>query len=114
HPPAAHQHAGSDITSGTIAPARLGSGTPNASNFLRGDGTWAAPSASATWGSITGTLSNQTDLQAALDGKADDLDVTLLSAAISDLQTNKANVSHTHSAADITSGTLADARIPNL
>lgn len=27
----------------------------------------------ASWGSITGTLSNQTDLQTALDGKADDL-----------------------------------------
>lgn len=31
------------------------------------------PSGGGTWGSITGTLSNQTDLQAALDGKADAL-----------------------------------------
>jgi hypothetical protein len=35
-----HGHSGSDITSGTVAPARLGSGTPNSTNFLRGDGVW--------------------------------------------------------------------------
>lgn len=44
----------------------------------------------ATWGSITGTLSAQTDLQTALNGKA-----ALL---------------HAHSASDITSGTLDVAR----
>ena len=43
------------------------------------------------WGDITGTLSSQTDLQSALDGKADS--------------------SHTHAAADVTSGTFADGRI---
>jgi hypothetical protein len=42
-------------------------------NFLRADGTWAAPPAggSPTWGSITGTLSSQSDLQGELDAKAD-------------------------------------------
>lgn len=179
-----HTHSGSDITSGIIVPARLGSGSPSASTFLRGDGQWTTlPGGSAAWGSITGTLSNQTDLQnaldakvtlggvdwtivtgtlsslqddvadlqsgkadvghvhaasdvtsgtfhvdripaltiakitglqSALDGKADDLDITLLSAAVSDLQTNKADASHTHNASDINAGTLADARIPNL
>jgi hypothetical protein len=43
-----HQHSGSDITSGTVAPARLGSGTPSASNFLRGDGSWQAASGSSS------------------------------------------------------------------
>jgi hypothetical protein len=33
---------GSNISSGTVAPARLGSGTPSSSNFLRGDGSWQA------------------------------------------------------------------------
>ncbi|MGB3053511.1 MAG: hypothetical protein WBB52_01550 [Acidimicrobiales bacterium] len=48
---ASHQDGGSDelaldgsqITSGTVAAARLGSGTPSASTYLRGDQTWADP-----------------------------------------------------------------------
>lgn len=43
---ASHTHAASDIASGTIATARLGSGTASGSTFLRGDQTWAAPTAS--------------------------------------------------------------------
>jgi len=52
-------------------------------NFLRADGTWAAPSGggSPTWGSITGTLSNQTDLQSALDAKQ----ATLTAGSLIDL-----------------------------
>ena len=38
---------GSNISSGTVAPARMGSGTPGSGNFLRGDGAWAAPAAAA-------------------------------------------------------------------
>lgn len=36
-----HTHAASDITSGTMATARLGSGTANDTTFLRGDQTYA-------------------------------------------------------------------------
>ena len=32
----------SNIASGTLAPARMGSGTPSSANFLRGDGSWSA------------------------------------------------------------------------
>ena len=32
----------SNLTTGIAAPSRLGSGTPSAGNYLRGDGTWAA------------------------------------------------------------------------
>lgn len=57
------------FTSGAkgLAPAS-GGGTVN---FLRADGTWAAPGGggSVAWGAITGTLSAQTDLQTALNGK---------------------------------------------
>ena len=41
--PTAHTHPASDIASGLIATARLGSGA-TAANFLRGDQTYAAPS----------------------------------------------------------------------
>lgn len=61
-----------------VVPASGGGTT----NFLRADGAWAAPSASVAWGGITGTLSSQTDLQTALNGKA--------------------STSHTHAPADLT------------
>jgi hypothetical protein len=50
-----------------LAPASGGGTT----NFLRADGTWAAPPAggSVAWGSITGTLSSQTDLNTALNAR---------------------------------------------
>ena len=38
-----HVHSGADITSGTVSTARLGTGAANATTFLRGDQTWAAP-----------------------------------------------------------------------
>jgi hypothetical protein len=67
----------------------------------------------AAWGDITGTLSNQADLQTALNGKAASShthaqsDVTNLTTDLA----GKANATHTHSAADITSGNLAVARL---
>lgn len=69
-----------------VAPAS-GGGTVN---FLRADGTWAAPAGGggSAWGGITGTLSAQSDLQTALNGKQ---------AAGS-----YAAATHTHAQADVT------------
>lgn len=37
------------LTTGTIALARLGTGSPDSTKFLRGDNAWAAPSIAAAW-----------------------------------------------------------------
>ncbi len=59
-----------DLTGAVGITALSATGTPSASTFLRGDGTWATVAASTAWGNITGTLSSQTDLQSALNNKA--------------------------------------------
>ena len=38
-----HTHAGADVTSGTIDPARLGSGSGGVTKFLREDSSWQLP-----------------------------------------------------------------------
>jgi hypothetical protein len=82
-----HTHSAGDIASGTIATARLGSGTASASTYLRGDQTWA---------SIT---VGQSQVQSSL-GNSD------LAGDLDDILANSQNASN------LTSGTLNAARLP--
>jgi hypothetical protein len=63
------------MLAGSIAISKLSTtGTPSTTTYLRGDGQWTTPS--TVWGGITGTLSNQTDLQTALNAKQPQLSGT--------------------------------------
>ena len=52
--------------------SRLTDAPSDGNEYVRKNGAWVVPAGSgaATWGSISGTLADQTDLQAALNGKA--------------------------------------------
>lgn len=63
--------AADQLTAGVVS-ANPTTGPTTAGDVLQYDGTdliWAAGGGSSSWGSITGTLSSQTDLQTALDDK---------------------------------------------
>ena len=89
--PSAHVHAAADVTSGVIAVARLGTGTPSVANYLRGDGAWTAAPADAVTSVFTRTGA--------------------IVAASGDYAAFYATAVHTHAAADITSGVMAVARL---
>lgn len=67
----AHTHNAADITAGTLATARLGSGVADATTFLRGDQTWAVPAGGAASDGFTTIVSSadedKTNLNVAQD-----------------------------------------------
>jgi hypothetical protein len=101
--PAVHQHAGGDITSGTVAPARLGSGTPSSANYLRGDGSWQVVASGGGGPANTDALPEGTTNLYYTDARA----VAALAPALA----GKAPTVHVHAGTDITSGVVAPARL---
>ena len=85
--PATHKHSAADITSGTISTSRL----PSASTSAKG----IVQLSTSTSSTSTTTAATPSAVKAAYD-----------------LAASKADASHTHSASDITSGTIAAARLP--
>jgi microcystin-dependent protein len=64
--PEDHEHSADEITSGLLALARLGSGSPDAGDYLRGDGAWSDLTAAvqAIVGSATGFSSGDLKVSA--------------------------------------------------
>lgn len=106
--PSSHTHSASDITSGTLSISRLPTGTSSTTIAL-GNHTHGTDDVTAltgySEGSSTSTLTSSMTLNAALASLQNQIQTKQPSGSY-------ASSSHTHSAADITSGTLAIARIP--
>jgi hypothetical protein len=127
---ASHTHAAGAIASGTIDTARLGSGTASASTYLRGDQTWAAistytlPAATvsslggvivgAGLGVSSGTVSVQygTTSGTACQGSDSRLSDARVPTAHASSHASGGSDAISIAASQITSGTLAAARLP--
>lgn len=96
-----------NLTSGTVAVARLGSGTPSNSTYLRGDGTWSAVSATPG-GSDTQIQYNGTGVMSGSTGLTWNNSTSTLTAT--NIAGSGAAITALN-ASNIASGTVATARL---
>lgn len=98
--------AASNINSGIIAPARLGSGTPSISTYLRGDGSWATVAGGSSLAvADTATIDLSLDLTPTLTASVIDGSITSPKLANGSVTNSKL------ADANVTTGKLADASV---
>jgi hypothetical protein len=101
----------SNLSAGTVATGRLAtSGVASSSTFLRGDQTWSAAPVTSVAGKTGAVSLDKGDVGLGNADNTSDANKPISTATQSALD-GKAATAHTHAAADITSGTLADARL---
>lgn len=106
--------AASKITSGTFDTARLAStGTADSTTFLRGDGSWAAPTATVADGAVTTAKIADGAVTSAkiADGSIVDADVSASAAIAASKISGLATVATSGSASDLSAGTVPSARL---
>lgn len=106
-PPAAHQHAAADITTGTLAIGRIPTGTSGTTVALGSHTHTPASIGAEQAGAAVTSMSAHV-------AAADPHGQYALETDVSTALAGKANTAHQHAAADLTSGTLDIARIPSL
>jgi hypothetical protein len=107
--PTSHTHSAADITSGTLANARTTATNANTANAIVARDASGNFSAGTITANLTGTASGNAPATGIAPSAITGTAVITTDSRLSDARTP---TSHTHSAADITSGTLAIARIP--
>ena len=105
--------AASKITSGTFDTARLGSGTADATTFLRGDQTYAVPTATVADGAVTTAKIADGAVTSAkiADGTIVNADISASAAIATSKISGLATIATSGSASDLSAGTVPSARL---